>query len=90
MQYPNLAWAIDKRRLAHWELCLQVKIDPSRFSRCVNGRFDFAPHERQRISEALGFPEDWLFAVVMPPRLSQGSTSKAVPGPISCAAGASE
>lgn len=67
MKYPNLLWAVRKRRLAHYELATRVKMDPSRFSRCLNGRFEFAPHERSRIAEALGFDEGWLFRDPLPP-----------------------
>ena len=43
-------------------------MEASRFSRCVTGRFEFAPHEKTRIAEVLGFPSEWLFAEVKPPR----------------------
>lgn len=67
MKYPNLVWAIGRRRLAHYELATRIKMNPSRFSRCLDGRFEFAPHERSRIAEALGFDEGWLFRDLLPP-----------------------
>ena len=67
MKDSNLVWAIGRRRLAHNELATRIKMDPSRFSRCLNGRFEFAPHERSRIAEALGFDDEWLFREPLPP-----------------------
>ena len=69
MRFPNLIWAIDEKRLAHYELAARVGMDASRFSRCLRGRFEFAPHERQRIAEVLGYPLDWLFEEAKPPRV---------------------
>lgn len=68
MKFPNLLWAIEERRLAHYELASRIKMDASRFSRCLRGRFDFAPHERQRVAEVLGYPESWLFTKPAPPK----------------------
>ena len=67
MKYPNLVWAIGRRRLAHHELATRIKMDPSRFSRCLNGRYEFAPLDRSRIVEALGFDDEWLFREPLPP-----------------------
>jgi len=61
MKYPNLVWAISDRRLAHYELAQRADMEPSRFSRCITGRFDFTPNERTRISEVLSLDESWLF-----------------------------
>jgi hypothetical protein len=67
MRFPNLPWAIEERRLAHYEFAARVGMDSSRFSRCLRGRFEFAPHERQRIAEALDYPAEWLFLTPEPP-----------------------
>ena len=67
MRFPNLTYALDERRLAHDELAERIGMDSSRFSRCVRGRFEFAPHEKTRIAEALRFEESWLFARPAPP-----------------------
>lgn len=64
--YPNLLWALKIRRLAHFELSQSVRMEPSRFSRCLNGRLEFSPIFRQRIAEVLGFEEAWLFAETTP------------------------
>jgi hypothetical protein len=61
VKFPNLVWAIRFQRLAHYQLATRVGMEPSRFSRCLTGRFDFAPHERTRISELLSIDESWLF-----------------------------
>jgi hypothetical protein len=69
VKYPNLCWAIQRRRLAHYEVAAAIIVDPSRFSRCLNGRAEFAPHEQARLSELLGFDAAWLFAEPLPRRL---------------------
>ena len=50
MHFPNLAWAIDHRRLAHYQLAAKVGMERTRFSRCLNGAAEFASHEKERIS----------------------------------------
>jgi len=66
VRFPNLVWAIRDRRLAHYELAHDAGMEPSRLSRCLTGRLDFAPHERTRISELLGIDESWLFSQPAP------------------------
>lgn len=81
MRFPNLLWAIEESRLAHYELASRIGMDASRFSRCLRGRFEFAPHERRRVTEILGYPEPWLFARPAPParvRVSSESTATAL------------
>jgi hypothetical protein len=70
MRFPNLLWAIEKRRLAHYEVASRIGMDASRFSRCLRGRFEFAPHEIARTAEVLSYPAEWLFAEARPPRVS--------------------
>ena len=79
MRYPNLVWAIEKKRLAHYELSAEVKIERTRFSRCLHGADEFVPHEMTRIGEALGYSAEWLFAEPKPPkpRLFEGKTANA-------------
>lgn len=67
-KYPNLVWAIQKRRLAHYELAAELKIERTRFSRCLHGAVELAPHEMTRIGEALGYSAEWLFAEPRPIR----------------------
>jgi hypothetical protein len=68
VRYPNLVWAIEKKRLAHYEVAVQVKIERTRFSRCLHGLADFTPYEMTRIGEALGCPAEWLFTEPKPPK----------------------
>ena len=70
MKFPNLYWAMQKKRLAHYEAAASIKVDPSRFSRCLNGRAEFAPHEQTRLSELLGFDPSWLFTEPLPRKQS--------------------
>jgi hypothetical protein len=74
MRFPNLVWAIRDRRLAHYEVAHRVRMEPTRFSRCLSGRLDFAPHERKRIAEILGFGEGWLFCEPRPAPLTESET----------------
>jgi hypothetical protein len=67
MRYPNLVWAIEKKRFAHYEVAAIVKIERTRFSRCLHGVSEFAPHEMTRIGEALGYTAAWLFSEPKPP-----------------------
>lgn len=71
VKFPNLVWAIEKKRLAHYELSSEVKIERTRFSRCLHGAGEFTPQERTRISEVLGFSAEWLFAEPVPPPCTQ-------------------
>jgi hypothetical protein len=70
MKFPNLIWAIRNRRLAHYELAQHVGMDPSRFSRCLAGRLEFARHEKELISQQLGICETWLFSRPVPQPLT--------------------
>jgi hypothetical protein len=76
--YPNLLWAIDERRLAHYEFCALMGMDPTRFSRCLHGRFAFKTEERHEIARYFDYPVDWLFQTPAPPfqSLSQADTAR--------------
>jgi hypothetical protein len=76
LKYPNIHWAIERRRLRQFELASNLKMDPSRLSRCLTGRSDFAPHERKRISQILGFKEDWLFCEPVPVPLTDNKAPR--------------
>ena len=78
MKFPNLVWALRDQRLAHYQLAVRLGMEPTRFSRCLNGRFEFAPHERKRIGELLGIDESWLFLQPAPqPLTAMGKTGVA-------------
>ena len=77
MRFPNLLWALKNRRIAHYEMAAKLKRDTSYFSKCLNGRTEFAPHEKHRISEVLGYDAGWLFQGITPPR--PGLTAEADP-----------
>jgi hypothetical protein len=72
VKYPNLKFAMEHRRRFAYEVAEALKLDPASFSRRMRGRAEFAPHERARLVELLGFPVDWLFAeITLPPRVSE-------------------
>ena len=50
------------------------RMEPTRFSRCLSGRLDFAPHERKHISGLLGIDESWLFSQPVPRPLTTNGT----------------
>lgn len=81
MLYPNLAWAIDHKRLAHYELALNVGMERTRLSRCLNGAAEFALREKERIATALDFPMEWLFAEPRPPRMTPRPFEQDAPTP---------
>ena len=62
MKYMNLRFAIERRRVYGYELADALRLDPANFSRRLRRRTQFAPHQKARIAELLGFPADWLFA----------------------------
>ena len=68
MKYMNLRFAIEHRRMYGYELADALRLDPANFSRRMKGRTEFAPHQRARIAELLGFPADWLFAEMVFPK----------------------
>ncbi len=67
MIFPNLLFAIGEKRLAHYELCSQVGIERTQFSRRLNGMGEFSSREKERIAGALEYPKNWLFAEISPP-----------------------
>jgi hypothetical protein len=67
MKFPNLVWAVAQRRLPHYRVAAAARMSESRFSRCLAGRLEFSPRERQTIAKVLGFPTWWLFKQVEPP-----------------------
>jgi hypothetical protein len=87
MKYPNLVWAIEKKRLAHYELSAEVKIERTRFSRCLHGAASFTSAELTRIGEALGYTAEWLFAEPRPAarRMLDAGTAQVAPA-IACTA----
>jgi len=79
MRFPNLVWAIEDKRLRHYEAADRAGISSFRFSRCLCGRSEFEPAERQRIVEVLGYPEAWLFARAIPPARSSFRPGESAP-----------
>jgi hypothetical protein len=67
MKYMNLRFAIEHRRVYGYELANALRLDPANFSRRLRGRTQFAPYQKARIAELLGFPADWLFAEMVFP-----------------------
>lgn len=67
MKFPNLFWALSEKGLAHWKIAVNIPMEPSAFSRRLNGRGDFTATEQERIAGLLGYPAEWLFQIPMPP-----------------------
>jgi len=79
MKFPNLLWALAERHAPHYAFCSDVSISPSRFSRCLNGQFDFSFEETGRIASALRLPAEWLFARPAPPYQTSAPVSEGRP-----------
>ena len=84
MRFPNLSWALCEKGLAHWRFAVRIPMDPSTFSRRLNGRGDFTTAERKRVAHLLGYPTDWLFQEPAPPCRSRPSANCAAPAALSC------
>jgi len=71
MRFPNLVWAIGQHRLAHYEVAGSAGMSEARFSRCLNGRFEFSEGERVKIAGLLGYSQEWLFEQITLPELAK-------------------
>ena len=67
MKFPNLAWALARRRVPHYEAAVGIGMGESKFSRAMNGRNAFTAEERQKIADFLRYQVEWLFQEVSPP-----------------------
>jgi hypothetical protein len=67
MKFPNLCWALSEKGLAHWRFAVKIPMEPSTFSRRLNGRGDFTATERERLANLLGYPAEWLLQILVPP-----------------------
>ncbi len=76
MNFLNLLWAIRHRRLTHYEVCKLIGMETSRFSRCLNGRLEFTPIERERLVKLFGYDENWLFAQPLPKLVDHKPTAE--------------
>jgi len=67
VKFPNLVWAINDQRMAHYQAAAKAGMGESRFSRCLSGRSEFTSEEQRKIGSCLGYPATWLFQEVSPP-----------------------
>ena len=67
MRFANLRVMMSDRRVRLWELAKVLKRSDAYLSDRLNGRYQFAPHERTRLAEYFGVKEDWLFQEFRPP-----------------------
>lgn len=67
MKFPNLRVMMGHTRTRLWELGKILKRSDAYLSDRLNGRYEFAPHERTRIAEFFGVNENWLFQPFQPP-----------------------
>jgi hypothetical protein len=59
--YAHLKAAIKHCGLLHGDVAKVICKSEAQFSNLINGKAEFAPHEKTRIAELLGFSESWLF-----------------------------
>jgi hypothetical protein len=64
MRFPNIAWAVAKRRLPQYQLAACIGLSEAKLSRGLTGRIELEPGERAAIARVLGFAEAWLFREV--------------------------
>ncbi len=67
MLFPNLRNMMKYRRVRLWELAAVLKRSDTYLSDRLEGRYQFAPHERTRIAEYFGLQEGYLFKQFEPP-----------------------
>ncbi len=65
--YPHLVWILGLRRIRRFELARLLQITEVAVAHKLSGRTPFEYHERNRISEFLGYRGDWLFETPDPP-----------------------
>jgi transcriptional regulator with XRE-family HTH domain len=68
LRFPNLLWAIAQQG-PRYRFAAVLGESESWLSRRLAGRFEFSDEERQRIAQELGYPRDWLFQILAPPRV---------------------
>jgi hypothetical protein len=68
MKFPHLVWAIGQKRCAHYGAAAAAGASESRFSRCLVGRAEFSSVEQQKLAAFFGYPAEWLFQEVNPPK----------------------
>jgi transcriptional regulator with XRE-family HTH domain len=74
MRFPNLLWAI-RQTGSQFRLAAMLGESESWLSRRLTGRVDFTPEDCGRVSNALGYPADWLFQKPAPPVSTKNAES---------------
>lgn len=69
----NLLWALAEKRIPHYRAAVAIGVSESRFSRALRRLATFTANERRKIAAFLGYPENWLFAEIRPPRRRKGA-----------------
>jgi hypothetical protein len=78
MRFANFKAMMAHKRVRLWELAPVLRRSDGYLSDRLNGRFEFAPHERTRLAEYFGCSEDWLFQRFQPP-VARRETASLVP-----------
>jgi hypothetical protein len=79
MRFPNLVWALSEHGFSHWKFAGKLHMEPTTFSRRLNGRGDFTLSEREKIATLLVFPAVWLFQEPTPPIVERSSQTSSEP-----------
>jgi transcriptional regulator with XRE-family HTH domain len=66
VKFLNLEWAI-KQQGSQFRFAAQLGQSESWLSRRLTGRAEFKAEEQQHIAELLGYPNEWLFQILVPP-----------------------
>lgn len=78
MKYPNLRAMMFHRKVRLFELAAVLRMSDGALSMRLTGRYEFAPHERNRLAEYFSVSSDWLFQEFRPP-VARRETAMLVP-----------
>jgi phage repressor protein C with HTH and peptisase S24 domain len=53
--------------LLQYQAAALIRMNESKFSKCLHGRAEFSAEERAKLAELFALPADWLFAEITPP-----------------------
>ena len=67
MEFPNLRGMMKHTHTRIYDLAQFLKMSDASFSQRLTGRYQWAPHERNRLSEYFGINQEWLFAPLSVP-----------------------
>ena len=80
MELDHLRAVMKQKRVRIYELARMLKMSDASFSHRLAGRYEFAPHERARLSAFFGINQNWLFSPLVIPPSARRETAMISPG----------